>query len=137
MIKAVAIAHPPVGNVIPVFVVIQCDNCQKGEGVKEPYIIRENVYALNSSGQYVQALEVGVAARDAGGAENLVPLLTKVTDDQVKEIFWTEFVGRYRDQPFLFMMLNQGAVLAAQKQWRLDSPEGEKLQVISLLKLPS
>jgi hypothetical protein len=130
MIKAVAIAHPPVGNVIPVFVAIQCGNCKKGYRVPEPYIIRENVHAVNSGGQYVQALSVGVAARDAGGAENLVPLLTKATDDQVKGIFWGEFPGRYRHQPFLLMMINQGAVLADQQEWKLDSPEGEKLQVI-------
>ena len=51
----------------------------------QPFIQREDVYALNSAGQYVQALTLNNAEHGAGGAAILAPLLTKLTEDQAVE----------------------------------------------------
>lgn len=86
-----SIAHPPVGKVVPVFVAIDCDKCEFGGMLwsTQPFIQREDVYALNSAGQYVQALTLNNAEHGAGGAAILAPLLTKLTEDQAVESYQT------------------------------------------------
>jgi len=87
IIKAVAIAHPPIGKVVPVLVAMNCENCEHSGLIAEPFIKRENVYALNSSGQYVRSLSDHEAERDAGRPEGLASLLTYVTADQALDAY--------------------------------------------------
>lgn len=126
-IEAAAIAHPPIGKVVPVFVAISCENCKHGFSVEQPFIERENVYALNRDGQYIQALTRGNAERDAGGAAVLAPVLTNVTDGQAMDAHAAETARQWtfgqNDPSYLFLQRSTVYPVEEQKFWTIALQE--------------
>jgi hypothetical protein len=139
IIKAIAVAHPPIGKVVPVFVAINCENCAHGALVKEPFIERRNIYALNGAGQYIPALTRADAERDAGGAAVLAPVLTNVTDGQAMDAHAAETARQWtfgRNRPsYLFLQRSTVYPVEDQKFWAIALQESSPVSGPEYLQL--
>lgn len=104
VIKASAIAQPPVGAVIPVFVTLACERDCGDWWKSGPEVVSDDIYALSGSGEYVQALKLDDAVKAAGSAQKLTAQLTTRTDSEVLQQWWEENKLKAGD-PFLLVVV--------------------------------
>jgi hypothetical protein len=73
--ETLAFSPQAVGNVVPVFVALDCRGCDRGY-----FVGGKDVRAVNESGQAVETMSLDEAVSSAGGAENLCSALTSRAD---------------------------------------------------------
>lgn len=78
-LEAQSVPLSSIGDVIPVFVAIECTQACP----TRIYVRRKDVVALNQAGQTVEALSFDDAVTAAGGAGKLSPVLTSTPDSAV------------------------------------------------------